>query len=417
MSLPGYASAVRLENGLHLLLRGHVREFTPPKESVMDYLQESVIVLHKPKDTDADLTLERGRLYLSNHSTKQPGILVVRLRFESKAWDLTLHPGAEVVLDLLKSRRGGQPMAAMNLFLLSGNAGLAVEQDNYPNLSVPGMAYFLWDSTRPSSYLPQQISKQQLDHAARVLFAKRPTVNSKEASGMERALMTVKKMMTLGESPLVALEEVLEKPGLEKPYEHRLVIYCLGAMDYIKELMNILNKGDLPNSPDRRFAIVALRRWLDRGPKQGEKLFEGKNEKGLLITELSFTRDEAERIMVLLRDPTFEQVFTSKTYYEEAAKDLASKRVAIAELAHWRLSGLVGMFRGKKQNNLKMPKLDAFNAALPLDIRRLAMQEVLDKVNEGFLPPPESGKANTTKGGRPIPKGGNGSNPGRGPNR
>src|SRR6185437_12518377 len=138
MSLPGYASEVWLDNGLHLLLRGHVREFTPPKESVMDYLQECALVLHKPKDTDADLTLQRGRLYLSNHSMKQPGTIVVRLRFETKVWDLTLHPGSEVVLDLLKSRRAGEPMAAMNLFLLAGTAGLVAEHDNYPNLTVPG---------------------------------------------------------------------------------------------------------------------------------------------------------------------------------------------------------------------------------------------------------------------------------------
>jgi serine/threonine protein kinase len=412
MSLPGYASEVWIENGLHLLLRGHVREFTPPKENVMDYLQESAIVLHKPKDTDADVTLQRGRLYLSNHSTKQPGTIVVRLRFENKVWDLTLHPGSEVVLDLLKSRRGGEPMAAMNLFLLQGNAGLVVEQDNYPNLSVPGLAYFLWDSTRPSSYLPQQIGKPQWDHATRVLFAKLPTLNSAEASGMERALTTVKKMWTtVDESPLAVLRRVLEKKGLEMPYEHRLAIYCLGAMDEIQELVvNILNKGDLPNSPDRMFALVALRRWLDRGPNQAQKLFDSETGKGLL-KDFEFTRDEAERIMILLRDPTFEQVFNSKSYYEDAARDLTSDRVAIAELARWRLAGLaIGMFR------LKLPKLDKFNAAIPRTDRTPAMQEVLDKINEGLLPPPEKGKARPGGTGRPSPKG-NGSNPGPRSNR
>lgn len=302
-------------------------------------------------------------------------------------------------------------MAALNLFLLGGTAGLVVEHDNYPNMSVPGLAYFIWDSTRPSSYLPQQIGNTQWDHAKRVLFAKRPTVNSAEASGMERALTTVKNLMQdLNQSPLVALRQVLRKPGLEKPYEHHLAIYCLGAMDEIQELLNILNGGDLPNSPDRRLAIVALRRWLDRGPEQSKNLFDPKTGKGLLTA--SFTREEALQIVALLRDPSFEQMYNSKTYYEEAARDLTSERVAIAELAHWQLTRLaIGMFR------LKMPKLEKFNAAVPIDARRPALQEVLDKVNEGLLPPPEKGKASPGGTGRPNPKGGNGSNPGPRPNR
>ncbi|MGH7221940.1 MAG: hypothetical protein ACRELF_01800, partial [Gemmataceae bacterium] len=372
MSLPGYASVIRLDNGLHLLLRGHVPEFTPQllikdargelknEAAPMDYLQECAIVLNKPNHTDADVTLRRGRLYLSNHSTKQPGTIVVRLRFEKKVWDLTLHPGAEVVLDLAKHQQSGEPVAELYCFLLSGTAGLALEGDNYPILSVPGWAFFVWNSTRPNSYLPNQIRREQLDHATRVLFAKRPTVNSADAGGMERALTTVKKMMALGESPLLALREVLGKPGRENPYEHRLAIYCLGAMDEIEELMkNILDKADLLNPPDRRYAIVALRRWLDRGPEQSNKLFDLKTGKGLL-TKFEYTRDEAERIMVLLRDPTYEQVFNSKTYYEEAAKDLASEKVAIAELAHWWLSRLaISMF------HLNMPRLKTFNAAVP----------------------------------------------------
>lgn len=414
MSLPGYASEVRLDNGLRLLLRGHVREFTPqllvkdPKTgearneaSLMDYLQECAVVLHKPNHTDADLTLERGRLYLSNYSKQQGGNLVVRLRFEKKVWDLTLHYGAEVVLDLLKLRRGGDWITAMNLFLLSGKAGLIADQDNYPNLAAPGMAYFLWDSTNPSSYLPQQIGKEQLDHATRNLFPKRPTISSEEAGGMERALKTVKNMMTLDESPLVALRQMLEKPGREKPYEHRLVIYCLGAMDEIEELMNILGRADWPDSPDRMFVIITLRRWLDRGREQGTKLLDPKTGKGLL-TKLSYTRDEAERITILLSDPTYEQVFNSKGYYEDAAKDLTSEKVAIAELAHWRLSGLaIRMFK------LKMPKLEAFNAALPSKDRVPAMLEVMSKIDAGQLPPPERGKGNPGGSGRPPSRGGN----------
>ena len=50
----------------------------------MDYLQECAVELHKPTDTDADLTLERGRLFISNHKNNTP--LVVRLRFEDNVY-------------------------------------------------------------------------------------------------------------------------------------------------------------------------------------------------------------------------------------------------------------------------------------------------------------------------------------------
>ncbi len=95
VSLPGYASEVWLNCGINLLLRGHLREFTPRLEKneagLMDYLQECAIVLHKPKGADVDLTLERGRLFLSNH--KEQTARLVRLRFENnKVWDVTLQP-------------------------------------------------------------------------------------------------------------------------------------------------------------------------------------------------------------------------------------------------------------------------------------------------------------------------------------
>jgi hypothetical protein len=413
MSLPGYASEVRLSNGLHLLLRGHVREFTPPEAGLMDHLQESVVVLHQPKDkdVDADLTLRRGRLFLSNHSVNEVRGLLVRLRFDNKAWDLMLHPDSEVVVDLFKLRRSNEPLAMLKLFLLKGTAGLALEHDNFPTLAVPGWAQFHWVSSNPAAYDRSQINKKDLDYATRTLFPKRPILDSKEAQDMERALKAVMARMTVDKPPLVALLEVLKMPGLEFPFEHRLAVYCLGAMDEVKELMNILGQADALDSPDRLFAIVALRRWLDRGANQSNLLFDAKAEKGALI-QMSYTKDEASRIMALLADPTSEQIFLSRKYYEEAARDLGGDKVAIAELARWRLVTLVGMFnREKNRPKLDMPKLSTFNAAKPSSDRRPAMQEVLEKVNEGLLPPSENGKPSSPSGTRPPPKGGNGTNP------
>jgi hypothetical protein len=413
VSLPGYASEVRLDCGVHLLLRGHVREFTPQllvkdetgrernQAGVMDYLQECSLVLHKPADTDADLTLERGRLYLSNHKSSDSGAAVVRFRFENKVWDLTLQPGAEGVVDLFKARAAGAPLSVLKFFLLDGNAGVALEREKYPDLSVPGWAHFSWNSTNPSAYDRLQISKQDLTFAKNTLFPKRPVVNSEPARGMERALNAIKGRMTVEKPPLIALREVLEKPGIEIPYEHRLAIYCLGAMDEIGELMNILGRADDVNAPDRIFAVVALRRWLDRGHDQERKLFDPKAGNGMLVSSMGYSRGDAQRIMELLRDPTEEQVFSSKEYYEEMAKDLANEKVAIAELARWRL-GLIAL----DMFQLDLPKLRAFNAARPRSDRVPAMKEVMEKVDGGLLPPTENRKAGPGGGARPNPKGG-----------
>jgi hypothetical protein len=374
VSLPGYASEVWLDCGVHLLLRGHLREFTPPKQNVMDHLQESVVVLHKPKDTDADLTLLRGRLYFSNH--KRATAVVLRLRFETnKVWDVTLQPGAEMVVDLIKARNAGQPLSLLNLLLLDGKAGIALENDQFPQLSPSGAAYFSWNNLmKPNHYDRRHVNPQ--DPEIRLVFAKTPIVADKDAEGMEQALAALHRRMTVDKSPLVALEEVLDN---EKPYEHRLVIYCLAALDEVKELMNILGNADAVHAPDRFVAFVALRRWLDRGEEQSIKLYNPKTKKGLL-PDLRYTPDEAEQILELLNDPSDEQIFKAETY-ERLAHDLVSDKVVIAELARWRLS-LLSKFAG-----VPLRKLDNFNAAMPRADRAAAEGEVNEKLDEGLLPP------------------------------
>lgn len=406
VSLPGYLSEVRLSCGIHLLLRGHLPAFTPRDDdpnskdgtNPMYYLQECAIQLHKPEGVNVDLTLKRGRLYVSNHNPEKSLPQVIRLRFvNNQVWDLTLQPEAEVVVELLKHRSYGAPISTVNLCLLQGTAELTIGHDHHPNLAVPGLAYFMWDTMHPpDSYQGNKIDKKQLDNAVRTLFAKRPLVNSDNARGMERALKSILQWMRFDQSPTVTLLGVLQdKDGRKYPYEHELAIYCLGALDEVNQLFNILNQADLANSPDRLFSIVAVRRWLDRGPEQSQRLFDPSTHKGLL-TEFMYTSNEAERIMDLLRDPTADQVFNSKDYYEDMAKDLTSEKVAIAELARWRLQLLaVRMF------NLKLPHLSSFSAALPIDKRELAKREVMDQIHDGKLPPPDPRKPTTKPDTRP----------------
>jgi cytoskeletal protein RodZ len=410
MSLPGYyASEVRLDCGIHLLLRGHVREFTPQllvrdqagrernEAAIMDYLQESAVVLHKPKDADADLTLLRGRLFLSNHKVNDTRGLVVRLRFENKVWDVTLQPDAEVLVDLFKTHipGTGEPLSALKLFLLKGEGGIALEHERYPDLSEPGRAQFSWISLNPSAYDRPYLSKQDLDTANRVLFVKRPAVESPQAQTMERALKAIRDRMTVDKDPRTALQETL---GNNQFAEHQLALYCLASLDEVKDLLDVLGKADAVYAPDRDTAIFALWRWLDHGKGQRERLFNPQTGTGLLRTDLGYTTEEAKRIVDLLREPTDEEIFSTK-YYTAMAADLASDKVAVAELARWWLSRIaLRMF------HLDLPKLKNFNAAMPQDRRDEARKEVEQTIRGGLLPPSETGKPRAPGGAPQLPK-------------
>ena len=401
MSLPGYASEVRLDCGVNLLLRGHVREFTPNDREAraMDHLQESAIVLHKPKEkeSDVDLTLLRGRLYLSNHKANDPRGLTVRLRFENKAWDVTLQPEAEVLVDLLKSRMAGtgEPLAFMKLFLLKGDAGIALEHERYPDLSDPGRGQFFWVSQYPSRYDRPKLSDQELDFAKRVVFPKQFSAETPQAKSMELALKAIQSRMTVDKPPQVALQETL---GNNQFSEHQLALYCLAALDEAKDLLDVLGKADLPHGLDRDNAIFALRRWLDHGPGQSDRLYEEKTGKGILRSDLGYTSQQAKRIIALLRDPTDEDIFNSK-YYSAMAEDLASDKVAVAELARWWLSRIaLLMFR------LDLPNLKNFNSAWPQDKRLKTKQELDQAIRDGRLPPAEAGKSRAPGGPQQSPK-------------
>src|SRR4029079_16982479 len=103
VSLPGYASQVRLNNGMRLLLRGNLPEFS--LHPLMDYLMDSAVILHQNSELELDMTLQRGRVFVEN--TKGTPAKV-RIRFNDTAlngaevWDLTLEPNTEVGFDLLK---------------------------------------------------------------------------------------------------------------------------------------------------------------------------------------------------------------------------------------------------------------------------------------------------------------------------
>ena len=379
VSLPGYASEVRLENGVHLLLRSFVREFTPADNPDMYYLQESAVVLHKNPDVDTDLTFQRGRLYISNHKDKEA---LVRLRFETEVWDLTLQPGTEAVLDLLKRYRGDEPAATLHFLLTAGKGALVIDGNHHPNLSAPpGRSYFMWES-KPIRPGPNPLGPAPVERVPS-FFDKLLHIDpsNRSAEAMELALKPLSLRMLANKAPTIALKEVLQTEPAVQPAQHALAIYCLGALDEIRELIRILGSTDTVQRLDRDTAIFALRRWLRLDVHNGPRLYDDKNKSGLLVSSgQEYRSNQAETVFKLLHDFSADD-FTKRETYDALANYLLSDKVAIAELAHWHLVRL--------PYSAKVPELQTFDATASREDRdrtAQAVRKAVEKATESQTP-------------------------------
>jgi hypothetical protein len=390
VSLPGFQSEVRLESGVGVVLHGHLREYSRHQEQSL--LMESGLVLHKNPAFDADLTLDRGRIYVSNR--KSTGAVKVRLRFDKEVWDLTLsEPGSEAMLELFRTytytpeinwKAGEEPFTRVFFCLTRGEAELRLNTSLVHGLKAPpGECGLGWDNLTTGVRGPQRMKEV-------------PEIWHKDPPGNELAAkMTVAlKDLTVrlaGKKRLgVVLREGLEQENLQS---RLLALYCLKAVDDVERLLEALGDDEPTHTTDRDTAVFALQRWLARGPGQANLLYDKKKLTGYLI-DLKYRKADAEKVLDLLYDLPPSGWRRPETF-EYLANALESPRVAIAELAFWHLRRLAGKV-----------KLPLFNAAAPLEDRRKAADEVRKLIASGKLPPPapkaEPGKTSTPLERRPV---------------
>jgi hypothetical protein len=381
VSLPGFISELTTKGGAGLLLRGHVPEFS--RHPLQDFMMESAVVLHKNDKFDLDLTLQRGRIYLSNTRGKGKGTVKVRLRFEGEVWDLTLEPGSEVGIDLLKRytrdinyRANEDPRAELYLCLLRGEAELRVDYVTH-NLEALKSALFLWDNfTRPRGPLP---IKEVPD-----IWSKDPPSpsadNARAAEAikeMTAALRGLEGRLATTRTVDVALKEGVEKDDA-RPAVRMLAIYSMAAIDDMNELIDRLDDDNLAHALDRDTTVFALRRWISRSARQGRLLYDedkDKNKTGLLL-DRKWQTSEAQTLFDLLHDFSDEDRRNPDTY-EALAVLLESRRVAVAEIGFWHLRRMaLGV------------DLPPFNAAMAPDDRKRVADAVRELIKKGKLPPP-----------------------------
>jgi hypothetical protein len=371
--LPGAAAELRLTAGARLALRGLTPELA--RHPVMSFLLDSAVTLHKPAPgIDVDLTLHRGRVYISQD--KPEGRVVVRVRFADQAWDLTLHgPGTEVGLDLnpLAPReadpRDVEPQADAVLKLLKGEADLKIDFHVYKMAAPPGPCALAWSNRGPRTLAPQRIVGDGLKSVLDIW--------SKDAADTPAARAVQKALADLAAAwgdrkPEAVLAEAVAGP--EAARRHAAVL-ALAAVGDLPRLLDVLDDSDPAHQADRDLAVFALRRYLSRGPEAGKAVYDPKAQAGALVDKKFKTR-EAATVADLLYDFPERVAQSPETYQLLLGMMSQEGRVALRELAWWHLARMA-----------QPVKLPEYNAAWPADKRRAAVADVQKLLDERKLPP------------------------------
>jgi hypothetical protein len=290
---------------------------------------ETAVVLHESKD-DLELTLDRGRIDITN--TAKEGPAHVRLHIRDKAGVITLKsPGSRLGIELFGRwpagstfhKEGGSAVGpALHLIFLvfHGEVDIKTDQYHFAMTAPKGPAMLSWDSVTGTDPSPQFL--EQLPEWAREEKIA-PEVREKKARRDELIrLMTTKSIPE-------AIEAFLNS---DDPEKRRIAVFAMGATDDLRGLGKALTDSkqlDIWNN-----AVIAMRHWLGRGPGQDIKLYNG------LINEGKYKPIDAEAVIQLLHGFTDADLARRETY-ETLIDYLRHDRLPIRGLAYWHLYRLV----------------------------------------------------------------------------
>jgi hypothetical protein len=384
VSLPGCISDTELNSGLHLKLWGLLAEqvFFPPNTA------ESRVVLHDNPDLAADLTLQRGRIVLSNPLQKD---LIARLRLDNptnpdlrEVWDLKLEgPGTRVLAEVFyvagpyeppedPNRKG--PAVYLEIIILQGSIEMTHDKQTWRMDRKGPQGLFNWDSltgrghftkldgeppwVKPNPPLPPQIAA---DPKLRALVEKRREAMLKARDAFVQALAQ-------SENLEVALDKVLTKsPNKE---EHVLVVRSYGALDDLPDLVDAM--GNEEQAEVRQAAIATVKVWIAQGRDHEAKLLE--------VLKTKYSAVESQNIVEMLHYYTLQQT-RQRDLYDFLIRRLNDRKIVIRELAAMHLYLYGGPVGGKIRYQADGPELQ----------RQEAQRAWERLVEAGQLPPPAGG--------------------------
>jgi hypothetical protein len=362
LGLPG--AAVEGKSGaIRLTLQGDLGGDSPYP------IIETAVVLHDDPAADLDFTLDRGRVDVGNQAK---GSGKVKVRCQGETWNLILAPGARAALEVYghwprgmpftkEPKPDHRPLATLIVLALKGEADLKHGGQQYAMTAPPGPALFRWDNVAGPEDTPHRLDKLPA-------WAE-PDKNLPPAAQEKKAALERLRRLAAGKGPRAAIAEFLNS---NNPYDRRVAVLGLGALDDLKGLADALDHAQHPDIWEN--AALALRHWIGRGPGQDLKLFR------MLTDEAKIPPGQAETILQLLH--SFSDADRAKPEtFELLIGYLNHDRLAIRGLAHWHLTRLVPAGKDIQYDPLA-----------PEAERRRAQQAWKKLIPSGQLPPrPKSG--------------------------
>jgi uncharacterized protein (TIGR03000 family) len=305
---------------------------------------ECGLVLHPPSDGDADITLDRGWVNLTNR--KKEGAARVRLRSHGETWQISLgEPEASVAAEVYgRWPRGSRfvkepgprdvPWAEMLFLGLNGQADLGFQGTHHRLSAPPGPASIRWDSQFGMDRAPQFL-KELPPWATRAGQHRSPEEQARYRAAYERFIRVASEM-----GADAAVDELLSS---DVPVERRVGVIAAGALDELPRLGAAFRQTK--HADVLETGIQVLRHWTGREPGQDQKLYRG------LIDRAGYTPLQAESMLQLLHGFNDEELAEPETY-ELLVRYLTDSRLAIRALAHWHLVRTVPAGRAITYNPL-----------------------------------------------------------------
>jgi hypothetical protein len=294
---------------------------------------ECALILHRNPACDADFTLDRGRVDLTNR--KESGAARVCLHSHGETWQITLaEPGTSLVAEVYGMWPSGSrfvkdpgpkdvPQAEMLFLVLNGQVDLSFKGAQHRLSAPPGPALIQWDNAFGMDKEPQFL-KELPPWATRA-----GQQRSKEGQAKYRAARDRFIQVAADKGVEAALDALLDS---DEPIDRRVGVIAAGAFDDLARLGEFFHRTKHADLVDT--AILVLRHSISRGPGEDQNLYRA------LIEKRKYTPLQAESMMQLLHGFNEEELAQPETY-ELLIAYLTDSRLGIRALAHWHLIRLV----------------------------------------------------------------------------
>jgi hypothetical protein len=320
---------------------------------------ESAVVLHPRGQHDLNVTLDRGRLLLTNRKDK--GSVRAQVRFRDQRWELDLlDPGTLVALELYSRWTRTEPFLQKPDAAAGLTSGLVLTVlKGQVDVKYGGEQHVLergslleWGSDRGV------VGPLALKHFPDWFAAPPSGTAAKEARKAVEQLSAELKTKPVEATVRAALKNA---NGAARSQ----AACSLGALDDLPGLLATL--ADPQHGDVRRAAVLGLRHWAGRDAGHEKQLYEALGKAG-------YRANQAAIVMQLLHG-FFEKQLGQPETYESLINLLQSDQLAIRELAGWHLNRLVPQGRAI-----------AYDAAGSADQRAKAQGAWRKLIPEGKLP-------------------------------